>query len=221
MSEKKSKKLHLDKKVKKNKKSKEIISEENEKKEIISEENEKKEIISEENITEENEKKENIVEENENTNIDEDQGDLNIKDILDITKENDNESVIDEDLNGDDENREDENFVEQDLSMLDNTVDDLSKNFINVKIISDNKRITSNILTSYEYASILGIRSVQIEQNPQIVFVEIGDLRDPVLIAKKEIWARKCPLKIIRKLNETNQEHWSPNEMILPVDYSN
>lgn len=211
MSEKKSKKIHLDKKVKKNKKSKEIISEENE----------KKEIISEENITEENEKKENIVEENENANIDEDQGDLNIKDILDITKENDNESVIDEDLNGDDENREDENFVEQDLSMLDNTVDDLSKNFINIKIISDNKRITSNILTSYEYASILGIRSVQIEQNPQIVFVEIGDLRDPVLIAKKEIWARKCPLKIIRKLNETNQEHWSPNEMILPVDYSN
>ena len=61
----------------------------------------------------------------------------------------------------------------------------------------------------------------KIEQNPQIVFVEIGDLRDPVLIAKKEIWARKCPLKIIRKLNETNQEHWSPNEMILPVDYSN
>ena len=211
MSEKKSKKLHLDKKVKKNKKSKEIISEENE----------KKEIISEENITEENEKKEIISEENENANIDEDQEDLNIKDILDITKENDNESVIDEDLNGDDENREDENFVEQDLSMLDNTVDDLSKNFINVKIISDNKRITSNILTSYEYASILGIRSVQIEQNPQIVFVEIGDLRDPVLIAKKEIWARKCPLKIIRKLNETNQEHWSPNEMILPVDYSN
>lgn len=211
MSEKKSKKLHLDKKVKKNKKSKEIISEENE----------KKENISEENITEENEKKENIVEENENANIDEDQGDLNIKDILDITKENDNESVIDEDLNGDDENREDENFVEQDLSMLDNTVDDLSKNFINVKIISDNKRITSNILTSYEYASILGIRSVQIEQNPQIVFVEIGDLRDPVLIAKKEIWSRKCPLKIIRKLNESNQEHWSPNEMILPVDYSN
>ena len=206
MSEKKSKKLHLDKKVKKNKKSKEIISEENEKKKIISEENEKKE---------------NIVEENENTNIDEDQGDLNIKDILDINKENDNESVIDDELNGDDENREDENFVEQDLSMLDNTVDDLSKNFINVKIISDNKRITSNILTSYEYASILGIRSVQIEQNPQIVFVEIGDLRDPVLIAKKEIWARKCPLKIIRKLNETNQEHWSPNEMILPVDYSN
>ncbi len=211
MSEKKSKKLHLDKKVKKNKKSKEIISEENE----------KKEIISEENITEENEKKENIVEENENTNVDEDQGDLNIKDILDINKENDNESVIDDELNGDDENREDENFVEQDLSMLDNTEDDLSKNFINVKIISDNKRITSNILTSYEYASILGIRSVQIEQNPQIVFVEIGDLRDPVLIAKKEIWARKCPLKIIRKLNETNQEHWSPNEMILPVDYSN
>ena len=196
MSEKKSKKLHLDKKVKKNKKSKENITEENEKKEIISEEN-------------------------ENANIDEDQEDLNIKDILDITKENDNESVIDDDLNGDDENREDENFVEQDLSMLDNTVDDLSKNFINVKIISDNKRITSNILTSYEYASILGIRSVQIEQNPQIVFVEIGDLRDPVLIAKKEIWARKCPLKIIRKLNETNQEHWSPNEMILPVDYSN
>jgi DNA-directed RNA polymerase subunit K/omega len=211
MSEKKSKKLHLDKKVKKNKKSKENITEENE----------KKEIISEENITEENEKKEIISEENENANIDEDQEDLNIKDILDITKENDNESVIDDDLNGDDENREDENFVEQDLSMLDNTVDDLSKNFINVKIISDNKRITSNILTSYEYASILGIRSVQIEQNPQIVFVEIGDLRDPVLIAKKEIWARKCPLKIIRKLNETNQEHWSPNEMILPVDYSN
>ena len=211
MSEKKSKKLHLDKKVKKNKKSKEIISEENE----------KKEIISEENVTDENEKKENITEENENANIDEDQGDLNIKDILDITKENDNESVIDEDINGDDENREDENFVEQDLSMLDNTVDDLSKNFINIKIISDNKRITSNILTSYEYASILGIRSVQIEQNPQIVFVEIGDLRDPVLIAKKEIWARKCPLKIIRKLNESIQEHWSPNEMILPVDYSN
>ena len=211
MSEKKSKKLHLDKKVKKNKKSKEIISEENE----------KKEIISEENITEENEKKEIISEENENANIDEDQGDLNIKDILDITKENDNESVIDDEPNGDDENREDENFVEQDLSMLDNTVDDLSKNFINVKIISDNKRITSNILTSYEYASILGIRSVQIEQNPQIVFVEIGDLKDPVLIAKKEIWARKCPLKIIRKLNETNQEHWSPHEMILPVDYSN
>ena len=36
-------------------------------------------------------------------------------------------------FNIDDENREDENFVEQDLSMLDNTVDDLSKNFINVK----------------------------------------------------------------------------------------
>ncbi len=208
MSGKKGKKLHLDKKVK------------NKKKETIVEENEKKETIVEENV-EENEKKETVTEENVEENVDEDQEDLNVKDILDINKENDNESVIDEDLNGDDENREDDNFVEQDLSMLDNTVDDLSKNFINIKIISDNKRITSNILTSYEYASILGIRAVQIEQHPQIVFVEIGDLRDPVLIAKKEIWARKCPLKIIRKLNESVQEHWSPNEMILPIDYSN
>ena len=47
------------------------------------------------------------------------------------------------------------------------------------------------------------------------------NLKDPYLIAIKELQDRKCPLIIIRKIGDNKVEHWRCNEMGFPVDVDN
>lgn len=75
-------------------------------------------------------------------------------------------------------------------------------------------RITSDIMSHYEYCRILQIRAKQIEKD-NVVFTNVSGLTDPIKMAEKEIKDRKCPLSVVRKLNDKLAEKWDVNELIL------
>jgi DNA-directed RNA polymerase I, II, and III subunit RPABC2 len=87
--------------------------------------------------------------------------------------------------------------------------------------VNPENRITSEVMTKFEYCQVIGIRAKQLEDydNP---FTDVGDISDPIEMAKKEIMDKKCPLSIIR-VRTTNgtttiAEKWQVNEMAIPYD---
>jgi DNA-directed RNA polymerase subunit K/omega len=82
-------------------------------------------------------------------------------------------------------------------------------------------RITSEIMTKFEFAEIKSISAKQIEDGRQ-PFTEIGDMSDPIEIATKEIYDKQCPLSIVRARTSdgitTIAELWQVNEMGVPYD---
>ena len=54
-------------------------------------------------------------------------------------------------------------------------------------------------LTEFEKAKIIGIRAVQIQMGSPL-FVDPGEVRDPILIAEKELLSGVLPLSIRRTL---------------------
>lgn len=80
-----------------------------------------------------------------------------------------------------------------------------------IPIVAPEDRITSEVMSKYEYAEVVGIRAKHIESGGTI-FVDAGSESDPIKIAKKEIAERKCPLSIIRMVGNT-AEIYSINEL--------
>ena len=94
--------------------------------------------------------------------------------------------------------------------------------FLEVQITSDffltflrHHHKTIPILTKYEKAKILGIRSTQINSGC-IPFIETKeDEIDGYLIAEKELYAKKNPFIIKRPLPNGNNEYWYVNDLEL------
>lgn len=78
-------------------------------------------------------------------------------------------------------------------------------------------RVTSEVMTKFELCEIVSIRAKQLEQG-KTVFTDVGNLTDPLAIAKKEIIDKKCPLSIVRMLTDRVAEKWQVNEMAIPYD---
>lgn len=79
-------------------------------------------------------------------------------------------------------------------------------------------RITSNIMTKYEKAHILGVRAMQVSKNSPI-YTDIGDLTDPLKIAMKELKEKKIPFILKRKMPDGTFERWKVSELILPDEF--
>ena len=77
--------------------------------------------------------------------------------------------------------------------------------------------ITSEVMSKFEYCEIISIRSKQIE-NGSMPFTDVGNITNPIEIAKKEIEDKKCPLDIIRMITDKVAEKWSVNDMAIPYD---
>ena len=91
------------------------------------------------------------------------------------------------------------------------------KGEIKIRKIKDNYRQTNNILTKYEKARVLGIRSLQLSLNfkPMIK----TDISDTYEIAKIELKNKIIPLKIKRYINKYEYEEWNVNDLIdLDID---
>jgi DNA-directed RNA polymerase I, II, and III subunit RPABC2 len=73
------------------------------------------------------------------------------------------------------------------------------------------ERITSEYMTLYEYAMVIGNRATHISQGAPI-FVDITGLTEARDIAIKEIREKKCPLSISRRIGN-KIEIWEVNEM--------
>lgn len=78
-------------------------------------------------------------------------------------------------------------------------------------------RITSEVMTKFEYCEIVSIRAKQIENGGQ-PFTSVGELTDPIDIAKKEIADKKCPLDVVRGITDKLFERWHVNELAIPYD---
>nr|KAF6370128.1 RNA polymerase II, I and III subunit F [Myotis myotis] len=100
---------------------------------------------------------------------------------------------------------------------------------------ANQKRITTPYMTKYERARVLGTRALQIafllDLSPCVcrlpntcpcahrmcapVMVELEGETDPLLIAMKELKARKIPIIIRRYLPDGSYEDWGVDELII------
>ena len=78
--------------------------------------------------------------------------------------------------------------------------------------IDKSKRITSQYMTKYERARVLGTRALQISMNAPVM-VDIGSETDALKIAMKELRERKIPMIIRRYLPDNSYEDWSLDEL--------
>jgi len=90
--------------------------------------------------------------------------------------------------------------------------EDIKNRDIKVRKIKDSYRQTNNILTKYEKARVLGIRSLQLSLNfkPMIK----TDISDTYEISKIELKNKILPLKIKRYINKYEYEEWNVNDLI-------
>ncbi|XP_005861111.1 PREDICTED: DNA-directed RNA polymerases I, II, and III subunit RPABC2 [Myotis brandtii] len=79
---------------------------------------------------------------------------------------------------------------------------------------ANQKRITTPYMTKYERARVLGTRALQISMCAPVM-VELGGETDPLLIAMKELKARKIPIIIRRYLPDGSYEDWGVDELII------
>lgn len=80
--------------------------------------------------------------------------------------------------------------------------------------IPKEKRITTQYMTKYERARVLGTRALQIAMCAPIM-VELEGETDPLMIAMKELKQRKIPIIIRRYLPDHSYEDWSIDELII------
>ena len=147
------------------------------------------------------------------TNIEIDNDD-NENDYID----DDNDDADDETYEHADENiDEDENesynhtYIEDNINLNDNENNDMKYEII----VKSENRITSNILSIYEFIELISIRASQIT-NGSYVFTDINGISDPIEMAKKELLDNKCPLYVKRFIGLNKYELWSPNVMSKP-----
>jgi len=157
------------------------------------------------------------------TNIEIDNDD-NENDYIDDENEDiDDETYEPEDENGDengdenlDDNEDDDEnynhtYIEDNVNLNDNDNNDMKYEII----VKSENRITSNILSIYEFIELISIRASQIT-NGSYVFTDINGISDPIEMAKKELLDNKCPLYVKRFIGLNKYELWSPNVMSKP-----
>ncbi len=104
--------------------------------------------------------------------------------------------------------------------------DEISSQNIERIVIADNNKMTSDLMNLFEMTEYVSIRATQIAKHNNCM-VDITGLSDPILMAKRELMARKSPLMLERERSTINSagvhevyvEYWNPNEMIFSQHY--
>lgn len=140
-----------------------------------------------------------------------------INDELDDEKEEIIEEIDEEDKNDDVDEEQDNNidFYQPPIEDIDSDYDDiLEDDIIDEHIVS--KKKTFNILTKYEKNYIMGIRINQII-NGSPLFIEYDKSKpfDVFEIVKQELYQKKLPFKVKRKLPNGNIELWNLKDLII------
>lgn len=99
---------------------------------------------------------------------------------------------------------------------------------VTYKVVAPDQRRTSNILSRFEMTEVVSIRARQIEEHNNCI-VDTAGLDDPILMAKRELMMRKCPLTLSRYVGDKRAadgvvyayyEYWDPNEMQFSTQYT-
>lgn len=90
-----------------------------------------------------------------------------------------------------------------------------------VIVVSPDERVTDNRLHKSEASYVISMRAQQIAQSATC-FTDGGSLYDPVALAYKELFDRRCPFTLRRTIGSTNNgdpivEEWNIREMTLPT----
>jgi len=92
-------------------------------------------------------------------------------------------------------------------------------------VVSPDKRVSSQRMSLFEFTDIISTRATQIEKFADCL-VDITGLTSPIDMAKKELFERKSPIIIRRKMGRKKcadgltreiYEYWRANEMEFPV----
>lgn len=83
-----------------------------------------------------------------------------------------------------------------------------------LKNINKSTRKMSPFITIYEKMRLIGIRAEQISTGAP-VFTDVGELDNPIEIAKKELAEGKTPLIVRRRINGGDYEDWRLTDLII------
>ena len=138
--------------------------------------------------------------------------DDNENDYIDDEDEEINDETYEPDDEDEDEEYNNHSYIEDNINMNDNENEADLKHEI---IVKSENRITSNMLSIYEYIELISIRASQIT-NGSYIFTDVTGYSDPIEMAKKELIDNKCPLYVKRGIGMNRYELWSPNVMSKP-----
>ena len=132
--------------------------------------------------------------------------------------------MADEEHNYDDEvseelNEDEEIDYDEEVENLENEGDVPATATITVKVVKPEDRVTSNMLTKFELATVIGMRATQISNGDDYFIDQDPLLTDPIQIAERELISNNCPLIIEREIDRIGNirmvEHWKVREMLI------
>jgi hypothetical protein len=87
-------------------------------------------------------------------------------------------------------------------------------------VVAPEERQSSNMMTLAEATRAIALRAKQISTHPY-AYTDVGDLSDAISIARKELFDRRSPLKLERRMGRTPAgesiiEVWAVREMSYP-----
>jgi DNA-directed RNA polymerase I, II, and III subunit RPABC2 len=77
------------------------------------------------------------------------------------------------------------------------------------------EKVSSNYMTKYERARVLGTRAMQISRNAPIMVELEPHETDPLVIAEKELREKQIPFIVRRYLPDGSYEDWPVSDLIV------
>ena len=91
---------------------------------------------------------------------------------------------------------------------------DITSGYDKLVKVEGTDRKTVPYLTKFEKTTVLGIRAQQISAGSPVM-IDVGKLREPIEMAKKELVEGKCPLIVRRHLPNGTYEDWRLDELLI------
>lgn len=119
-------------------------------------------------------------------------------------------------------NASDDEYDDEEIDIIENRIEPETSLKKYKKVVARDQRRTSNRLSLFECARVLGDRARHIS-NGAPIYVDDKDCRGEIEIAYLELVAKRIPMSVIRKVGLDYVEIWDLNEMIIPqiptIDY--
>ena len=129
-----------------------------------------------------------------------------------------NDGIVEEGVESDESEQEQDDVEIRPIIEAPEMVKVIDNNFENNDLVisKPDDRITSNIMTIYEFSYVLAIRARHIDDGGP-VYVDVEGLTTTRAMAMREIVQKKSPLSIMRKLSKNRAEIWAVNDLTIPA----